>query len=141
MTRCHSTLCQKMASPTQLPPRDTPLLLWDGECGFCARSVSWLRRMTSNTLDELPSEHRSGDAKRLTDEALAQAVHLLDRDGSVWTGAAAIFRALDLGGCRSGSLLWWLYRKLPLFAPVAEAGYRLVARSRRCLPGRSCSVR
>ena len=68
---------------------------------------------------EIPREH------------FAEAVHLILSDGSVCSGAEAVFRSLAEGG-RQRWLLW-LYRKVPGFADLSELLYEEVALHRTAL--------
>lgn len=110
-------------------PSGGPVLVWDGECGFCRRSVDYLRervpadRLTFQSyqsFDERPDE--------LDDDDFARAVHLVRPDGSWTRGAQAIFDALKLAP--SGGVGRWLYLNLPGFAAVTERVYRWVAEHR-----------
>ena len=104
------------------------MMLFDGECGFCKR---WIRRwqaLTGPLVRYAPYQEvlaRYPQVKRGQCEA---AVRLILPDGSVFSGAHAVFKALALAG-RCAWLLR-LYEKAPLFAPAAERGYQLVAHHR-----------
>jgi len=110
------------------PPRK-PLVIFDGECGICRRSVDYWRRQTGEAFEYLPLQ--SGEVAARFPEvpraALEAAVHLIETDGRVTCAAEAVFRARALAG-RTG--LGW-YRKVPGFAGFAEWAYRRVARNRR----------
>ncbi len=120
--------------------RNRPVLIYDGDCGFCQRSVAWLRRMVGERVEYEPSQRVAGEFPQIPPERFAHAVQLVERDGSVSQAAEAIFRVL-------ASVWWWrwllaLYRAVPGFAPLSEAGYRFIARHRGSLPGESgaCSI-
>lgn len=59
-------------------------------------------------------------------EPSAGMVYLIETDGRVWSGAAALLRIRGQG-TRLG---WWCYRKSPLVARTAEAIYRWMAAHR-----------
>lgn len=75
-----------------------------------------------------------GDPKGqpLTETQCRHAVQLVMPDGVIFSGAHAVFKALDLAG-RYGFLLRWYYR-IPLFGRMAEWLYQIVARNRSRLP-------
>lgn len=117
-------------------PPDRPLLIFDGDCGFCRRSVDWLRRRVPGSFEAVPyqTSSRVGSRPQLSREACREEVKLLLEDGRVLGGAGVFFHLLG----RRPLLrpLCWLYR-LPLLHGAAEAVYRWIARRRRCLVGSS----
>lgn len=120
--------------------RDRPVLVYDGDCGFCQRSVGWLRRMVGERVCYEPSQQVAAEFPQIASERLAHAVQLVEADGRVSEAAEAIFRVL-------ATVWWWrwllwLYRVVPGFALSSEAVYRFIARHRGSLPGSSgaCSV-
>lgn len=104
------------------------LLLWDGECGFCRRSVErvlrWDRRgeiqalRYQDALDWLPEAVR---------ERSPHQAHLRSPDGRYWGGGAAVIR---LAGVLGHPLLERVLGA-PGMRQAVELGYRLVARHRR----------
>ena len=82
----------------------------------------------------LPVQSGAGKGHGFSADARPGAVVLVECNGEVVTGAAAIFRVMNLSGSRLGELLWWLYRKIHFFRSVAEWGYRRIARIRYFIP-------
>lgn len=105
-----------------------PVLLFDGDCGFCRLWVGRWKSLTAGAVDYLPYQEAAARFPRLDREALARAVHLVEPDGSVTRGAEAVFRAA--GRARGWGWLPRLYEALPPFALVAEAAYAFVAARR-----------
>ena len=114
---------------------DTPVLIYDGDCGFCRRSVARLRKITGERIEYAPFQEVAGNFPQIPRVRFEEAVHLIDPDGRVSSGAEAVFRTLAYGGRTS---LLWLYRHLPGFRGVSEWAYRWVAEHR--VHG-SCPVR
>jgi lipase maturation factor 1 len=109
-------------------PPARPVLLYDGDCGFCRLVVARWRDAWAVRIEVMPAQSVGIRFPEIPRDALARAVHLVTPDGRVASGAAAVLKTQALcGRWRPG---WWLYRHAPGFAPVAEAGYRLVARHR-----------
>lgn len=125
-----SALAQQTA--TQKPRRDLPLLLWDGDCGFCARWMERGKKVTKDRIRYAPYQTLETDADgRLKDhtqvsvEDCRRAVQLIMPDGKHYKAAEAIFRALDYAGTQN---VWlWLYRHVPGFKFLSEFVYRFVA--------------
>ena len=115
----------RVASP---PPK--PLLIFDGDCDFCRRWAARWRRATGDALDFLPFQDESIAKKfpEIPRPDFAKALHLISLDGSVCTGAEAVFRSLAAGGVKRW--LFWCYRKMPFFAGLSEIIYEQVAAHR-----------
>ena len=111
---------------------ERPILLWDGECRFCA---AWIRRWQSATGDAVDYAAYQEAADRFPQvdtAACARAVQLVLPDGRVLSAAHAVLRALAEAG-RWRRLLR-LYERFPPFRWCAEAAYRFVAANRSWLP-------
>ena len=113
------------------------LLLWDGTCGFCRRSVEWIARHdTRARLLLLP--YQDAPASLVSPQlraACARAMHVLTTDGRVLkAGRASLFVLGEIGWPLAARVLAW-----PPFLWAVELGYRLVADNRgrlsRWLPG------
>jgi len=112
-------------------PPQRPLMIYDGDCGFCRFWVKRWQRSTGSQVAYLPLQDPSIATQfpELPTAALETAVHLIEPDGKVFSGAEAVFRSLAANPSKQWPLR--LYRKIPGAALLAEWGYRLVARHRR----------
>ena len=109
----------------QLPPR--PLMIFDGDCSFCRWWIERWRRRTGDHIDYAPYQDVADRFPEIGREAFKQAVHLVEPDGRVSRGAAAVFRALAHVPGRRWT--WWMYR-IPGVAWITERTYRFIARHR-----------
>ncbi len=110
-------------------PPAKPLMLFDGECHFCRRWVERWRDMTGDAVEYATSQERGADYPEISRSEFANAVQFIEVDGSISSGAEAVFRSLR--HARGGAQwLIHLYEKVPGFAPVTEFAYSLVARNR-----------
>lgn len=100
------------------------ILLWDGACGFCARSVQWLHRHSRTTIQTCPVQSVLTDLPAEVRTTADRQVLWIDADGRVAGGSRAVIAALRAAG-RPG---WAL--ALRLLQPFTRWGYRLVARHR-----------
>ena len=105
-------------------------MIYDGDCNFCVIWVHRWQRITGESVEYLPFQDTRVVAQfpELPRERLATAVHLLEPDGSVFSGAEAAFRTLAHNP-REHWLLDW-YEHSPVFARVSESSYCFVARHR-----------
>ena len=111
-----------------------PTLIYDGECGFCQRSVALLRRWDrEQRIALVPFQDQARVAAfGIPLPALAAAMHLVlpPPDGRVLAGADAVPELLRrLPG--KGWLAWGF--RIPGIPLVARRLYGWIARRRRCL--------
>jgi predicted DCC family thiol-disulfide oxidoreductase YuxK len=104
-----------------------PVMIYDGDCRFCAL---WVRRwvqLTVDAVDYVPLQ----DGRvallypELARERLEAAVHFIDTDGAIHAGAQAVFRCLAVNPSRRWLLR--LYQRFPSVARATEGCYRFVA--------------
>lgn len=117
-----------------------PLVLFDGECGFCRSGVKRWMQVGEGKLDFAPSQSGQGEAYGFPATQPLGAIHLVERDGQIRTGAAAVFRMMDLCENRAGSVAWTVYKKSGLFRVLADWGYARVAARRAMLSNFSCKI-
>jgi predicted DCC family thiol-disulfide oxidoreductase YuxK len=111
--------------------RDTPTLVFDGECGICRYWVVYWQGLTRGRIAFRPFQEAASDFPAIPAEAFSQSIQLIDIDGAVYAGAAAAFRVLRDAPGRAA--WWWCYSRLPGFAFIAEGMYAWFARHRGVL--------
>ncbi len=110
-------------------PEPEPLLVFDGDCGFCRRRVDGLRASVGTRAAFATSQAVADRFPELERSVFDDSVVLVRPDRSFAFGAEAIWETLALaGGWRRAPLA--LYRRLPGFRPLTEWGYRQVAQRR-----------
>ncbi|HIT74055.1 MAG TPA: DUF393 domain-containing protein [Candidatus Avipropionibacterium avicola] len=112
---------------------ERPILLYDGDCGFCTTSATWIESRLGSSATVRP--WRPDDATRLgvSNEAADREIHFVTPKGSVLGGADAV-----LAWWRSGAAVWRILGQVlraPMLIQLTRLGYRLVARNRHRLPG------
>jgi predicted DCC family thiol-disulfide oxidoreductase YuxK len=108
--------------------RDRPMLVWDGDCGFCARSVERLKDQVGDRVRYAPYQKIHEHIEGLEPSDFEEAVHLVWPDGTHCRAAEAIFRTLAMA---PGHGYWlWLYEHVPGFDALTERGYEWVAEHR-----------
>ena len=112
---------------TERPP-ERPLLLFDGDCGFCRFWVARWRAATRGQVDFAPAQQEAARFPQIAKESWKRSVQLVTPKGEVYGGAEAVFRTLAYAPERR----WMLgfYRRVPGAQFVSEAAYRLVERHR-----------
>ena len=99
--------------------------MWDGDCGFCRRSVEVIRRRAGAHCDDGPYQEKAAELPDVPVEAFRKAVQLVYPDGRIHSGARAVYGALALG--RKRGFLAWMYDRIAPFRWVSDIGYRWVA--------------
>ncbi|HTX23006.1 MAG TPA: lipase maturation factor family protein [Candidatus Aquilonibacter sp.] len=112
----------RVATP---PPK--PLMVFDGDCNFCAVWIRRWRQITGNAVDYLPFQDPQIAARfpEIPRERFQSSVQLIEPDGTVYSGAEAVFRAL----AKNPRWRWPLgiYESSPALARFTERAYRFVA--------------
>jgi predicted DCC family thiol-disulfide oxidoreductase YuxK len=109
-------------------PRWKPVLVYDGDCTFCKIWIEHWRAETGDAIDYAPSQEAAARFPHLPKKSFDDAVQLVLPEGTVISGAHAVFRTLDIGAGKPAGL--WCYRHVPLFALLSETTYRWIARRR-----------
>ena len=109
-------------------PPERPTLLFDGDCGFCRYWIGRWRGATGEAVEYVAWQQIPERFPEIPKDAFRHAVQLVEPDGTVTSGAEAVFRALAAAKGGGGPLR--LYRTVPGVAPVTEGVYKVVASHR-----------
>ncbi len=101
-----------------------PLLVYDNDCDFCRYWIAQWQHVTGNRIDYASSQEVAAQFPEIPLSAYESSVQLILQNGTVLSGAEAVFRALD------NSFFLWCYNRLPGFASTSERVYRFVAQNR-----------
>jgi len=107
---------------------EKPLLVYDGTCGFCKRWIARWQGDLGDRVDVAPSQEVASRFPEIPPSAFAEAVHLIEPDGTRSRGAEAVFRARAMAPGHGAGL--WAYETVPGFRASSEACYRFVASHR-----------
>ncbi len=105
-----------------------PLLIYDGDCNFCRRWIARWRLFTGDRVDYAPFQEVGLQFPEIPAEKFRASVQLVEPDGQISEGAKAVFRTLTY--TQNKGWLYWMYDRMPLFRPVTEWFYALVAKNR-----------
>ncbi len=104
-------------------------MIWDGECHFCRRWIERWKEITGGDIDYEASQNIGERFPEIPREEFERSLVLIESDGSVFTGAKAVFRSLRSRS--SKRWLSWSYEHVPGFAAVSESFYKIIAANRR----------
>jgi predicted DCC family thiol-disulfide oxidoreductase YuxK len=119
----------------EVPPAGR-VVVWDDGCGFCATWVRWFRRLDwTDALRFVPLSALAASDLPVSEQAAAEALHLVSPSGGVRSGFSAVVGVAEVLPL---SFLWAPIFRLPPLAAVGDRVYRRVAARRTCpIPGLS----
>ena len=105
-----------------------PLLIYDGDCGFCIYWLRYWQKLTGDRVTYAPYQEVATQYPQIPVAAFQRAVQYIAPDGKIASGAEAVF--LTLSHTRGKAFWLTLYRHLPGFAAITERMYAVVASHR-----------
>ena len=109
-------------------PPVRPLVVFDGDCGFCRFWIERWKRTSGNHLDYAPYQVTASRCPEIPVDEFRRAVAFVRPSGELLFAAAAVVAArAEVPGRGLGS---WVYRQMPCARLVMEFLYRLVANHR-----------
>lgn len=105
-----------------------PLLIFDGDCGFCRYWVRYWERLTGPRVRYLAYQVVGERYPEIPEHEFARWIQWIGRDGRRASGAHAAFHVLAEVPHKRHWL--WLYRHIPGVAALAEWSYVLISRHR-----------
>ena len=109
-------------------PGSRPLLIYDGDCGFCVYWARYWQKLTSGRVDYRPYQEVAPQYPEISEAEFQRAVQYIAPDRRRASAAEASF--LTLSHARGKGFWLWLYRHVPGFAPVSELAYAFTAAHR-----------
>src|SRR6516225_5864409 len=105
-----------------------PLLVYDGDCGFCGYSVRYWKKLTGDRVDYRPYQEVAAQYPAIPTADFQRAVQFITPGGHRSSAAEASFLTLSHA---PGKGFWLaLYRRLPGFAIISELVYAFIAAHR-----------
>lgn len=115
-------------------PPAKPLLVFDGDCGFCRTWVARWRGTVGSKVDYEQFQTAGARFPTIPRSRFRHALQLILPDGEVFEGAEAVFRTLALASGHPRHRRWLaVYQNVPGARPAFEWGYRWVADHRPLL--------
>ncbi|MGB6703133.1 thiol-disulfide oxidoreductase DCC family protein, partial [Methyloceanibacter sp.] len=119
---------QPASAAEKPPPGQRPLLIYDGDCGFCVYWARYWQKLTGDRVEYRPYQEVAAQYPDIPQAEFQRAVQYIAPDGTRASAAEASFLTLSHA---SGKGFWlYLYKHVPGFAPVAEWAYAFTAAHR-----------
>ena len=113
-----------------------PLLVYDGDCGFCGYWARYWQKLTGDSVDYRPYQEVAAQYPAIPLADFQRAVQYITPDGHHASAAEASF--LTLSHARGKGIWLALYRKLPGFAAISELAYAFIAAHRSAFYRSAC---
>lgn len=118
----------KKLKKTTYPPKGKPLMIWDGDCGFCKYWIIQWEGMTKDKIEYIPYQQVQEDFPDINVKHFKEAVRLIEPNGKIYNGPEAAYRAYQYAG--KYKFLPLLYRKNTWFKNLSDYGYDWIATNR-----------
>jgi predicted DCC family thiol-disulfide oxidoreductase YuxK len=99
----------------------TPVLIYDGRCSFCKIWIDYWKRLTGDRVEYAASQDVADQYPQIPRGQFGKSVQLVRQDGTVASGARAVFESLDMRKT---------YERSRVFAWFAEQVYAFAAARR-----------
>ncbi len=114
---------------TNYPPQRKPILVYDGNCGFCKYWVIKWKKLTRDTISYEPYQKVAVQFKDLSEEHFERAVRLILKNGRIISGpAVAYYTNQDK---QIFSVLFQFYETNTWFRRFSDKCYNWIANHRR----------
>jgi predicted DCC family thiol-disulfide oxidoreductase YuxK len=118
---------QPASAASKPAPGQPPLLIYDGDCGFCVYWARYWQRLTGDRVEYRPYQEVAAQYPDITQAEFQRAVQYIAPEGRA-SAAEASF--LTLSHASSKGFWLALYRYVPGFAPLSEWAYAFTAAHR-----------
>ena len=113
---------------TDFPPKVKPLMVYDGNCGFCKYWIVKWKKITKNTVEYAAYQKVERYFLDIETIHFREAVRYIELDGTIISGPDAAFITFS----QQGKLRWLhqAYRKGGFFMRLCDLTYQLMANNR-----------
>ena len=118
---------QSADAPKAAPAPPRPLLVYDGDCGFCAYWARYWQKLTGDRVEYRPYQEVASQYPAISQADFQRAVQFIAPDGRRRRRRGQF---PDPRHARGKGFWLALYRGLPGFAPVSELTYAFIAKRR-----------
>jgi predicted DCC family thiol-disulfide oxidoreductase YuxK len=113
---------------TKNTPSPNAVLIWDGECEFCAFWVIFWQDKLGSSIEYKTFQTAAQDFPDINKRAFLVASHFIETDGGVYKGARSAYRSLY--HVNRFKFLDRLYQQQEWFRKMSDMVYRLISHNR-----------
>jgi predicted DCC family thiol-disulfide oxidoreductase YuxK len=114
---------------TAFAPIEKPMMVWDGECGFCKYWITHWNSKTDDRLDYFTFQEVASQYPDIPLQEFRKASRLIETDGRIYSGPDSAFRSFSYFNPKT--LVWhrW-YNSYKWFTFICDHGYNFIATHR-----------
>jgi predicted DCC family thiol-disulfide oxidoreductase YuxK len=113
---------------TKYPPSPKALLIWDGECDFCAFWISYWQQKSGPEIEYKTFQNAAADFPDINKREFLVASHFIEPDGGVYRAARSAYRSLYYTGRLK--FLDRMYLRQAWFRKLSDKLYYLISHNR-----------
>lgn len=117
---------------TAFPPQAKPIMVWDGNCGFCAYWTTRWKKITKENINYEPYQTAAENFEDIPITHFQEASRLIEPGGAVFSGPRSAYRCFTYGKNFWSFLDRWYVQK-PWFQRLSDRLYNWVAKNRSTL--------
>lgn len=114
---------------TVYPPTEKPMMVWDGECGFCKYWITNWKSKTDDRIDYRTFQEVADQFKDIPLKEFKKASRLIEPDGSISSGPDSAYRSFRY--FKNPVSIWhrW-YSHFKIFTFISDHSYNFIAKNR-----------
>ncbi len=105
---------------------NTPVMVWDGHCGFCAYWTTRWKKLTGDKVYYRPYQEAAPDFPDIEVEYFKEASRLIEPGGEIFSGPRSAYRTLTYTKSKWAFLDKW-YERYTWFRKLSDRLYQYVA--------------
>lgn len=118
----------KKIKKTSYPPQGRPILVWDGNCGFCKYWVTRWRGLTKEKVVYKTFQEAAQDFPDIPLKEFKKASRFIDTDGRIYSGPDSAYKSYSTGNMSPYLHKW--YHQNGVFTKVSDTGYHYITKNR-----------
>ena len=120
----------KKLNRTLYPPSSRPVMVWDGECGFCKYWIRVWEKRTGESIEYVTFQHQADRFPDIPKKYFEDAVRLIEPDGKIYDGPDAAYRSMQYYKRKPVKVFHKWYKNNRLFKTISDYGYHFVTTHR-----------
>lgn len=117
---------------TVFPPKNLPVMVWDGNCGFCNYWITNWKSKTGGRLQYKTYQETADDFKDIPLKEFKKASRLIEPSSIVYSGPASAYRSFYY--FKKSTFPWYRwYCNYSLFTYFSDHSYNFIAKHRAAM--------
>ena len=114
---------------TAYPPTEKPMMVWDGECGFCKFWITHWQSKSNETITFKTYQEVSGKYADIPLKEFKKASRLIETDGRIYSGPNSAYRSFLYFENPDKKWHRW-YSTIKWFQKLSDHAYNFIAKHR-----------